>query len=306
MSVFDLWAMVDAASTTAEMNATRRPRFLESIELVLNLPDVQVDKRGGYDNGTPLHTAVCHGDLAITKMLLTHRADPNKEYGFKNETALHCVHKFETYEDDTRQVQNTRLAIASELLKFGANVNARNSSGNTALFFTTTMPRTDVRMFMLLIEYRADVSLVGNDMIGHKHTLLENVMQRFYKQDGIRYLAPLLLEHGADINEVSDYYRRTVLHSAVCNNHYTLDQEVTFLIENGILNLKDKYGRTAAELAISRGLPLVADHINNQFQLQIDRYIAFAMGTHDRLGEISHVNPMTRDVLQLVLRLGKN
>jgi ankyrin repeat protein len=304
MSGFDLWAMVNAASSSEEMAAARRPNWIKSIELVLNLPGTQVDIRGGgeYENCTPLNKAVCHGDLDITKLLLKYGANPNEVCG--GETALLCVHKIQTYDNSLEAAyQITRLAIASELLKHNANINATNSAGRTALYLTT-YEKIDLGMFLFLLTNNADVSIGRGDRKGSwNYTMLENLFGANPNTKDTMQMKMLLLERGADINEIrpENYQQSTLLHDVVRNRHYTSKAEVSFLIQNGVLDLQDREGETASSLAFGRGDTDLAAHIDHEFEMREERYLALAMGTHDRLGEASHTNHLTADLMRILL-----
>ncbi|KAJ1464223.1 hypothetical protein T484DRAFT_1758260, partial [Baffinella frigidus] len=135
--------------------------------------------------------------------------------------------------------------------------------------------------------------------------MLEHVFSYYYKSDAIRNMAAVLLEHGEDINEIrpENHNRRTLLHKVVLNERRTVMEEVTFLIENGALDLKDIKGFSAVDLAYLRIRPDVADHIEKQFELRRGRYLALAMATHDHLGDNSHAQDLTADVLRIILGL---
>ncbi|KAF6032477.1 FAM220A [Bugula neritina] len=73
------------------------------IQLLLNMPDIQVDRENSQcDGATPLHLAILHGSADTVRMLLKAKANPNKlmagqsaiamadEFGHSHITAILC------------------------------------------------------------------------------------------------------------------------------------------------------------------------------------------------------------------------
>lgn len=116
---------------------------------------------------------------------------------------------------------NKKLEVVKLLLDYGADVNARNFKGETALHTTWVKEIAE-----LLIKYGADVH--AQDVNGSTPLLHSKSSSRSGCQLG-RNFAELLIQHGADVNHQSNY-GDTVLRSAVSAGN--LD-DVKFLIDKG-------------------------------------------------------------------------
>jgi ankyrin repeat protein len=150
-----------------------------------------------------LHIATQNDNVEITKMLLTHKADPNQQNYF-SEVALRIA------------VQKSFLNNAELLLKHGANPNYINitSSTTTDVFEISTcfrknsdtygilqlaVSKDDFNMSKLLLEYGANPNLKSS--YGWL-PVVQSVLRDFRCQEfAPNYeLAKLLIEHGADPN----------------------------------------------------------------------------------------------------------
>ncbi len=114
---------------------------------------------------TPLHHAV-GGSAASVKLLLQHKADSNaqNEYG---ETTFQCAAQHCKYAKDITK----EISLLKTMLDNGANINAQDKEGNTALH-------------MLLSEFAHCPAWCSV----HNHNTNNN----------IRYIVKFLLKHGAD------------------------------------------------------------------------------------------------------------
>lgn len=96
------------------------------------------------DGQTAVYLAATGRSPECVRYLLANRADPNKA-DRNGQTALFHV---------------ACVASAEYLLQYGANVNARDVMGNTAISLLFTRSRfVDLDLFQLLIQYGADVNL---------------------------------------------------------------------------------------------------------------------------------------------------
>jgi len=124
--------------------------------------------------------------------------------------------------------------IIDLLIKNGADVNARNNIKETPLYYAIFYGN-DTEIMELLIENGADVnvkSLGGYTPLHHITT---------------RDAALLLMENGAEINNVRDKDGRTPLHLAALNGN---KEVVLILIENGaFVNDKNSYNITPLHFA---------------------------------------------------------
>ena len=130
--------------------------------------------------------------------------------------------------------------IATLLIENGANMNIKNFSGNTALMFAIMF--SSYRVAKLLIEKGADMETKNNK--GNTALMEASNFNRIE-------IVTLLIEKGADVNAKNDKDGSTALMIA-SNRGYT--ELVTLLIEAGAdVDETDRKGRSAIEYAISKG-----------------------------------------------------
>ena len=128
-----------------------------------------------------------------------------------------------------------RDKVTKLLLKHGADVNAKDKSGNTALMFAADHQEDDV--VRLLLEYGADVN--AKDKSGNTALMFA----ADHQEDDV---ARLLLEYGADVN-AKDKFGNTALMFAAAHQE---DDVARLLLEHGAdVNAKDKSGNTALMFA---------------------------------------------------------
>ncbi|KAL7950663.1 hypothetical protein V8C42DRAFT_350479 [Trichoderma barbatum] len=142
----------------------------------------------------------------------------------KRQTPLHWV------------VSNDREITVRQLLKIGADINARDSKGNTPLLLS--LHHGHDAMMKLLIEHGADIDARDN---GGRTALLMAT-----KYDN-QVIVLLLLENGADIN-ARDHVGRTALLMAIIYRNQAIAK---LLVEKGAdVDAKDCFGNTALKLAV--------------------------------------------------------
>lgn len=117
--------------------------------------------------------------LAIVKLLLSRGADPNKHSPLIRAAVLH--------QDE----------IVALLLAYGANANARDESGRTALFSADVNPK----MYKALLRYHADVNAKDKDG--------RSVLMHAADGGVCRYVK-FLLENGAEVNARDNYHRNAL------------------------------------------------------------------------------------------------
>ncbi len=157
--------------------------------------------------------------------LLNHGADPN--FNFFSEAILSMAS------------QGDHVSVAKLLIAYGADIDAKNDTGNTALSYVGS-----VEMAQLLIKNHADVN--------SKNDFGAAPLEFAWSLD----IAKLLVENGADIN-AADKYGRTALLSAASNGYKAI---VEFLLQKGAaINQKDNEGHTALYFAKKNGNTSLAE-----------------------------------------------
>ncbi|KAH0435445.1 hypothetical protein CcaCcLH18_04837 [Colletotrichum camelliae] len=135
--------------------------------------------------GKALHTAALGGRLEMAKLLLEGGADPNIVGAYKGHTALWSA---------VWPIPSNKFELVRLLLKYGAEVNQCDDSGETVLHKAVWIDYEDgVR---LLLEHGADVN--SADKKG-RTALFKTT------GSGDEKIARLLLEHGADPNVVDEF-----------------------------------------------------------------------------------------------------
>jgi ankyrin repeat protein len=154
-----------------------------------------------------------------------------------------------------------RLEVAELLLEHGANVNARETTGETVLLQllsqSSSRPRLallsphnlvkyerPVEVAQLLVRNNADVNYQGDDGKTPLHLLSESQID----EAGVLNLALLLLKHGAELN-TRDKDNETPLHLAVGRDRTKLAE---ILLEHGAdATAEDNKGRTILHRLLS-------------------------------------------------------
>lgn len=219
-----------------------------------------------YGGFYPIHFAsIVDSADKIIKILINNGADINKQIidtafygGF---TPIHL------------SILDKNINSFNSLIKYGANINIKNSDGSSPLLYAIDYEAVDFAN--ILIQNNADVNIADNKSMTPLILASKNNFELdFYKKlinnkanlnatiadtaadwndpgfsalhfacsdyDKIE-LAKLLVKSGADIN-IKDVHSYTPLHIACANNNYNL---IKFLIENGAaINDKDIDGLT--------------------------------------------------------------
>lgn len=174
------------------------------------------------ENGfMPIHTATIENKIEIVKFLIDRGADIHAKC-MDDWTPLHFAIHGDLYD------------MTKMLINQGANVNAGMGlfhMGNTPI--RRAVERGNIKIVKLLIEKGADISSKNN--MGEKLLFSATTKE----------VAELLIEHGIDVNYVSESSGWTALHEAA-------NPEVAeVLISKGAkINIKDKMERTPLDRAI--------------------------------------------------------
>jgi uncharacterized protein len=197
---------------------------------------------------TPLHFAANSGKADITQLLIRNGADINARSN-QNWTPLHYgvshpeVTKKLIQAGANLTIQNRQGAVIHSnslepavlklLLDRRVNVNLRNLQGQTPLHVHRFQPA----LVKLLLAQKAQVNL-------------RDAQGRTPLYDVNLEVAQLLVAANADLN-VQDNLGRTPLHQAVLEEQSFFGPELVtlFLSKNARVDLKDKQGKTALDLA---------------------------------------------------------
>ena len=205
----------------------------ELSNFVKKILELQVDinklKTERYSRHTPLHLAIDRCNLEIVKLLLKHKADPNR-LNLKGDTPLYLA------------VSKGHIEIVKELLKNGAEVDKR-SLGVTP--FSNAIITNPFNIPKILLEYGADVDAIIDSPWFEGRTSLQ-IASYVGRLKNVEFL----LEHNANINAV-DSIKCTPLHLATLANKTKV---VNLLLSSGgnDLNIRNEEGNTALESAIAK------------------------------------------------------
>ncbi|XP_018574567.1 ankyrin-3-like [Anoplophora glabripennis] len=175
---------------------------------------------------TTLHVAVSKGNLEALKFLLQRGANAKVKCG-KDNTPLHLA---VSYGDN--------VEIVKCLVEFGADLNATDENGCTALYLAVERCRTNTVKYLL--QRGANRNITDNEGYSALH-----IAARENYLDSVK----LLVEAAADVN-ATDYYGKTALHFAVSGDTSNLDI-VKCLVENEAnVIIRDSEGNTPLHLAV--------------------------------------------------------
>ena len=110
---------------------------------------------GSLVGATPFLVAALAGDVEVMRLLVAHGADPLLTTSDKT-TPLMVAAGLGTSEDETLVPMSTRLDAAKLCVELGADVNAANEAGNTALHATAFLGFDTITQF--LVDSGADVN----------------------------------------------------------------------------------------------------------------------------------------------------
>ncbi|XP_031785037.1 ankyrin-1 isoform X2 [Nasonia vitripennis] len=139
---------------------------------------------------------------SMTRLLLDHTANPQIQDQRKRSTPLHFVAgsgRYYTFVDDSA---NRSHIIAQILLENGANVDAVDIGGSTALHIA--VDTKDEKLVKVLIEAGAQVN--ARDEYGNTplHVLLLTAQEDCCNEDRLERMAALLIDRGVNVNEQND------------------------------------------------------------------------------------------------------
>lgn len=203
--------------------------------------------------------AIIAGDLTTVKTALAQGTDPNT-----------------VGQDNLKLVQYAAMAnqplIFAELIKYHANVDAKDNHNNTALYYAARHGGSQ-EFIQQIIKAGADIN--NQNKIGQTAT---HIAVRIGNLDALQGL----LKNGANPN-IKDIVGKTPLIDAVKTNH---PEAILPLIEYGAsLTIKDNYGATPVSLGLSSTNPVFKDifelPILNKIQVPTNNALLQATVTHE-------------------------
>lgn len=186
-----------------------------------------------------IHEAVKSGDALNVEILLSKNPSAIDELDDKQQTPLHNV------------LMNGKLAMLDLLLRSGANVGAQDVDGVTPLMAAVHFNHGDA--VAKILERKPDMSL---------KTLKKWSAMHYTCRNSSRYIAKLLIAHGAPLDDAEAELGSTPLHLAA--THGRLDV-ARFLLESGaIREAKDNNKSTPLLRAIQNNHVAVAEYLLEQ------------------------------------------
>jgi ankyrin repeat protein len=175
---------------------------------------------------TPLHYASYNGKLQIAKYLIENGADINVQT-LDLYTPLHFAIKY------------GHVNLAKYLIEQGADINLQTYKKEAAIHIS--IAKGLYSLSKLLIDKGADLTMSAE----HGTPL------HYAEMYGDLKIAKHLIKNGSDINAFDDN-KDTVLHNAIYKE-YKLEFVRLFLKYGADINLKNKYGDMAIDIAIKQG-----------------------------------------------------
>ena len=224
----------DNEKKTALIWATERG----SIQLVKTLVEAGADVNAicGYKQLTVLMYAANKGDVKVVKYLIENGADTESRYKFAGDQTVLML-------TASSKTANSKVIMA--LIEAGADINARNSTGGTALM-VSSYSAVPSRKVKLLIEAGAEVN--AKDQCGE--TALFYSLNRYRwapREERIKSIE-YLIEAGADVNTVGRLGKTALMQAAFWGYWWAVGP----LLEAGAkIDVEDEQGRTALLHAIA-------------------------------------------------------
>ena len=148
-----------------------------------------------------------------------------------------------------RSIISGNLKASEILLNNGADPNIQCSMNETALYQAVDMEKID--HVKLLLKHNADPNITQIDGLSPLHLAVS-------KQNLL--IIKFLLKYKANPNKQSSLYQQTPVHLAIKNN---VDSMILLILCNsgGLLNIKDKFGKTPIDYINSEEMKKTVDMI---------------------------------------------
>jgi ankyrin repeat protein len=253
---------------------------IEGVRFELQNSNTRVDDGGArrlfWHYETPLQLAVELKRVDIVKLLLEAHANPHTSYGSSARTPLHTA------------ISSNQCDVVRLLISCKVDVDARDINGETPLFLAW---KGGIK---LLVEAGANVDAVDNRGLT---PLIEAA--RLGKVEEVE----MLLEHHAAVDAKDNQGLTPLMHLGLMSNMPSLRIErlviARMLLDNGAdIFATSIIGRTTLTFAANN-----PDHdFENFIRLEIKRqkYTAFAMASHDRLGAGSEVAKLKEEMMKII------
>jgi len=178
----------------------------------------------------------------IIKLLINHKADLNRIYGFKERYGMY-------YEKNTlliHSIKNNNMEYLKLLIDNGADVNGKNLKNNTPLYFSISYSHTEMTEYLL--SKGANVNEIIND---------NNETALFYALSYGKFeIANLLIKNGADINHKNKDKRIPLYYTM-----YRKDMSDILINKNIDFEELDSGGKCLFHYCISRHNMIIFDFI---------------------------------------------
>lgn len=198
----------------------------DAINVLLTIPSINVNP----GKISPLECCLYTRKYHLAKQILEHPSFKPQDSSDGN--ALHFLAKF-------NYSSSEQIEIASEIIKKGVDVNAKNSFGIAPAYYACGTK--NLQLVKLLFEQGADpfVLTSSNDTLLHIVTMSDD-----------KDLTQLLLDKGLDPNQLNDN-RMSPLHLACEKGHKQMVD--TFISQGGDCNIRNRDGLTPLMLACKNG-----------------------------------------------------
>jgi ankyrin repeat protein len=223
--------LLDEAMRTGNVEVSRG--------LVEKMQNINLQDEAG---NTLVMRAVQFGQARILQMLLAMGANPSLGNG-SGQSPLHTA------------ISQGDKNIVALLLSYGAAIDQGDGRGQTALMYSVrNLALIDISK--LLLEKSAD--LERQDMYG-RTALWEAVANRNL------VAAELLMQRGANVDVASDADTTALMAAASLGQ---IEAAALLLQAGADPNAKDRYGRTAYDIAMQSGMQAVAEMLNSEMARQ--------------------------------------
>lgn len=205
----------------------KRVAYLESV-----LFERELDLRGYTEDD------LFSGDISLVKTAIESGVDINKFYNVKGTDEAQTTLLWYASKDDDTSLKIVQLLLkngadvdngnsigvtplmqachegsedaAALLLKYNANVNAKDSDGRTAIFYAVTRHVSPSDDFVKML-YKAGADLDATNKLGHTPLTVTWSIQKDNFRPIYRPDAKLLLELGADVDCLYDYVKNDAI-----------------------------------------------------------------------------------------------